>query len=794
MRQPFRIFYTLLLLLITTSFLRAQDCKLQGYIKNKQNNEGIPFASVSIVGSQQQTICDAKGFYSFNKLPAGYILLQATSIGYDSRQSESLLLQRQQITTADLYLPPKTNILQAVEVRPNNFIKREEAPISMQSIGIKEIEHNAGSNRDISRVIQAFPGVGSTTAFRNDLIIRGGGPAENRFFLDEVEIPVLNHFSTQGASGGPVGIINADFIQSVEFYASAFPACKYNALSGILDFKQSDGNTKKLHTQLALGASEASITLDGPIGKNTTYIFSVRRSYLQFLFSAIGLPFLPTFNDYQLKTKTQIDKHRQLTIISIGALDHMRINKNINQPTPSQQAIAASIPINEQWTYTIGAVYKHFVKQGYHSFVISRNKLHNNLYKYPENNEQQAKQFDYSSSETENKVRYEYHMRKGSTKYIISAGMEQASYHNNTKQQLLISDSVINLQYQNSLHLLKYGLSAQAVKKFFKDKLLCSLGIRFDGNSYNPKMRNLLHQSSPRLSLAYQLNPHCKINASAGKYYQQAAYTTLGYKNRVGEMVNKANADFIGLYQYNIGLERSWSDKMILSLEGFYKQYFHYPIDIISGSSLANQGNNYFVYGNTEVDFTGEGRSYGAELLYRINLPRFTLLASYTYFYSQFTNLENQYIASAWDSRHLFSLTASKQLNKHWQIGAKWRYVGGLPHTPYDLEKSALISIWSVNNGPTYNNSQLNSLRYPAFHQLDLRIDKQFFFPKWTLMLYFDVQNAYNFKSKGKDIIIRKKNEDGSYQLSTDGQSYILESYKNLQGTLLPTVGIMVKL
>ncbi|PIF06301.1 MAG: TonB-dependent receptor [Draconibacterium sp.] len=772
----------------------AQGCILKGVVRDAQNNESVPFATIKVLESKQVVACDAEGNFSINNLEPGYVVLEVSSVGYKTQQSYEILVSKSQIAFVEIDLEPQINILKDVEVRPSTFIKREETPVSMQSIGIKEIESNPGSNRDISRVIQSFPGVGSTPAFRNDIIIRGGGPSENRFFLDDVEIPVLNHFATQGASGGPVGIINADFIRNVDFYSSAFPAAKYNALSGVLDFKQKDGNKDRTNLQFAVGASEASFTADGPLGKKTTYVFSVRRSYLQFLFSAIGLPFLPTFNDYQFKTKIRFSKRNQLNIVSIGSLDFMKINKGLKDPDPSQQAILNSIPVNNQWSYTIGGVYKHFFKKGYHALVASRNMLNNELYKYPENDERKDRSFDYTSAETENKLRYEYHLLHNDFKYVLSANLESGNYSNSTNQKLLISDQVVDLEYNSTLNLLKYGLSGQVTHRFLNKRLLTSLGVRLDASNYNKQTSNLLDQFSPRLSVSYDIAPKLKLNAAAGRYFQQAAYTTMGFRNKQDELVNKNHVKFIGLNQYNIGVEKFIGNNVMVSVEGFYKDYFNYPIDINTGSSLANQGANYFVFGSTEVDFTGKGEAYGVELLNRINLKTFTLLASYTFFRSQFTNINGKYVASAWDSKHLLSITASKKLGNNWQIGAKWRYVGGLPYTPYDLEKSSSIAIWSVNQGPAPDYNLLNAERNDAFHQLDLRIDKNFFFDKWTLMVYFDVQNAYNYKGSTQDIITRKKNSDGSLVTINNGQNYVLEVNNQKQGIVLPAIGIMVKL
>ena len=153
-----------------------------------------------------------------------------------------------------------------------------------------EIERLPGANRDVSKVIAALPGVAARATFRNDIIIRGGSPGENKFYLDGIEVPNINHFATQGSSGGPVGLLNVNFIREVEFYSGAFPANRANGLSSVLSFKQKDGNKDALITNFALGSSDAALTFDGPIGDKGDFIFSVRRSYLQFLFAALKLP------------------------------------------------------------------------------------------------------------------------------------------------------------------------------------------------------------------------------------------------------------------------------------------------------------------------------------------------------------------------------------------------------------------------------------------------------------------------------------------------------------------------
>lgn len=779
--------------LLCVANVKAQSGIIKGRVVDANTNAPVSFANVLILGTDIGTISDLDGNFTFTGAPTGFKKLQVSFVGYQTEVSRDVLVSNAKTAFVEVKLQPTKFQLSELTVKIDPFRKRAESPVSLQSIGIKEIETNPGANRDISRVIQSFPGVGSTPAFRNDIIVRGGGPSENRFFLDDVEIPVLNHFSTQGASGGPVGIINADFISTVNYYSGAFPAERYNALSGMFEFTQLDGNPDKLKFRGSLGASEVSATLDGPVGEKSSFIFSARRSYLQFLFQAIGLPFLPTFNDYQFKFKSRIDEKNEITVVSIGSLDQLTLNTDIEDPEPSQEFILSQIPVNNQWSYTFGVVWKHFIDNGYQTFVLSRNMLDNQFYKYPDNNESLPRSFDYNSQEAENKMRFEVTKQLPNWKVSYGVNSEFAKYRNETFQRTFIQGQDSKFDYSSGLDLFKYGAYGQVSRSIKDIRTSISFGVRVDGNTFNSEMQNPFNQLSPRLSASFQALPQTTINASTGRFFQLPAYTTLGFRDNNNVLSNR-NAKYIGVNHLVGGVEQKFEGGYLLSVEGFYKDYFQYPIDLITGSSLANTGAEYNgVAGAVPVSSIGGGTAAGFEVLGRINKPGFNVIASYTYVDSRFTDINDVEIPSSWDSRHLLTLTGSKDLKKNWTIGAKWRFVGGLPYTPYDLEKSAIKSAWDAQGGPYFDFTQLNSLRFDAFHQLDLRVDKRYFFDKWSLMFYLDVQNAYNFQNTTQDFVVRKKNEDGSFKLTDGGSKYVLNELPNTSGTLLPTIGIMVE-
>jgi len=186
-------------------------------------------------------------------------------------------------------------------VTPNPFEKLQTTPLSIQNLSQEEVAAYPGGNNDIAKVVQSLPGVGGTVGgFRNDVIIRGGAPNENVYYLDGIEIPNINHFSTQGSAGGPVGLLNVSFFEGVTLSASSFDAQYDNVLSGVLQFDQRNGNAREFTGNFRLGSSESALTLEGPLFKgnanesNTTFIASVRRSYLQFLFELIDFCLLYT--------------------------------------------------------------------------------------------------------------------------------------------------------------------------------------------------------------------------------------------------------------------------------------------------------------------------------------------------------------------------------------------------------------------------------------------------------------------------------------------------------------------
>ncbi|MDX8337845.1 TonB-dependent receptor [Draconibacterium sp. IB214405] len=786
----------LLLLLFGLPFwMLAQNAAVSGKVVDAVSNEPLPFVNVLVSGTSNGTVTDETGHFEFRNLTPGFTRIEASFVGYKKAISVEVEVTNSSTHFVEILLEKTVSKLDEVTVTASPFRKTVESPVSLRSIGIGEIEKSPGANRDISKVIQSFPGVQSSPAFRNDIIIRGGGPSESRFYLDGVEVPFINHFATQGASGGAIGILNADFIREVNYYSGAFPANRGNALSGVMEFNQIDGSEEKLNFHGTLGASEIAATLDGPIGDKTTFVFSVRQSYLQFLFSVLELPFLPNFTDMQFKVRTRFDKKNELTLIGLGANDLFKLNEDIEDPDDEQKYILSEIPVNKQWSYTVGAVYKHYRDNSYQTFVLSRSHLDNNAYKYLDNDDssEENKILDYDSQEAENKFRFENTSRMDGFKLNFGANLDFVSYKNSSQFRRFYNDQPVDISYNTDLNLVKYGLFAQLSKSVFNERLALSLGVRADANNYSSSMKNLLDQFSPRFSASYMLTDQWSLNFNTGRYYQLPAYTTLGYKEN-DVFVNKTNnLKYVAVDHLIGGLEYRPKSTVQLSAEAFWKGYSQYPFSVNEQVSLANLGADYGVVGDEEVTSTSEGRAYGAEFQARINSTNgLNFNLSYTLVHSEFKDGEGSYIPSSWDAKHLITLTTTKDLKRNWRVGARWRFVDGLPYTPWDIEKSSLVEAWDLQGGPYSDYNQLNAKRFDPFHQLDIRIDKSYYFNKLTAKFYIDIQNLYNFQAQENDIVVRAEDANGNFLTTDNGTRYVLNEIESKSGTVLPTIGIII--
>lgn len=767
----------------------AAEYQIKGVVIDKSTRQPLEFVNVLVVGLGIGASTDANGNFLITQVPPGIYRLQASFLGYKTELTPEYRVNH--VTPyVQIELEEENASLNEVVVTASPFQKVPESPVSLRVIGLQEIEKAPGANRDISKVVQNYPGVAfSPIGYRNDLIVRGGGPSENRFYLDGVEIPNINHFSTQGASGGPVGLIDADLIRSVKFYSGAFPADKGNALSSVLDFSLRDGDMERNSLKATLGASEVSLSSNGHIGNKTSYLVSVRQSYLQALFKILGLPFLPAYTDASFKIKTRFESHNELTLLGLGGIDRMKLNLGIEGE--DAEYMLSYLPEINQETYTVGGVYRHYSQRHVQSIVLSQSYLNNRNVKYRDNDESSEENLTLRLGSIEQETKLRMENTSSWSVWKVKAGFDlNYSRYKSNEYRKVFANALREYDYHTDLSLWRWGMFASVDYAAPDKSFTASMGVRTDGNNYSDKMKELWRQLSPRLSVSYRLIEGLTLSGHVGLYYQLPSYTALGFKGEEGEYVNR-HLDYISVSQESLGLSWTPNENMELSVEGFYKLYGHMPFSLSDQIPLSCKGNDYGTIGNEALSSEAKGRSYGVELMFKWLLTqKLNLSSSLTIFKSEFKDGEQgSYVPSAWDNRFILNMSGTYNFPKHWSLGAKVSCIGGSPYTPYDVEKSSLVEAWNVQGRAYYDYSRYNQERLPVFGQLDVRVDKTFYLKKCMLGFYLDIQNITASKLRQPDALMSTGQiENPSAPLSE--QRYVMKSIRQESGTLLPTLGI----
>lgn len=804
-------------LLNTFSIVNAQNIgQLSGRVVDRATQKQLVGISVALENNTRGTTTDSTGFFRFTDLNVGSYNLTVTAVGFQLQAFYNIVINAGNETFLNIELEPIVESLWEVVVRSGRTATAAtiETPLSIQRLTSEEIRSNPGGNFDISKVIQALPGVGGGVGgggFRNDIIIRGGAPNENVFYLDGIEIPVINHFQTQGSSGGPQGILNVSFIEDVKLSSSAFEARYDNALSSVFQFRQRTGNPNRVQGNVRLSATDLSATLEGPLSKNkkTTFLASVRRSYLQFLFTLIDLPIRPNYWDFQKKVTHQFNSKTTLSFIGLGAIDEFSFAK-LKDATPEKLYVLNSNPFINQWNYTIGMSLRHLVKDGFINIALSRNTFDNDIQQYQDNETRvpEEKTLTYNSRETENKLRIDVNKYRNGWKWAYGASAQLAEYDNitfNVIRRELRDENDNIIQEQESINFSsplnnfwRFGGFAQVSRSFLDSRLGISAGLRSDMNTFTENGTNPLKTLSPRISFSYVLANRWTANASVGRYFKLPPYTILGFADNNGTMINK-NSDYLRSDHYVAGLEFLPSKTLRFTAEVFYKKYHNVPVSVRNGISLSNLGSDFQVLGNEAVTTDGKGRAYGFEFFAQQKLTdRFFGILSYTFYKSEYTGVNENYIASSWDNRHLLSATLGYKLPRNWEIGLKFRFQGGAPFTPFD-EVASQLNYLSRGQG-ILDYSRLNTLRLRSFNSGDIRIDKKWNFRRTTIDLFLDVTNFYLSKSSEPDSYTFKRNADNTSFESTNGQpvrpdgsNAIPVRLVNSDASVTPSIGLIVE-
>ena len=759
------------------------DGYVNGYVYDSKSQLPLLGANVIIDGTEKGAISDENGFFEITSISPKSYNLSVSYVGYQSKKIFNIIIKSKGNQTLEILMVESSEELEEIILYESPFKKSVETPLSVNTFSRVEIESYPGADNDVTKVVQSMPGLSpSVGGFRNDIIIRGGAPNETVYYLDEIEIPNINHFSTQGSAGGPQGMINISFIDEVTLSTSAFGVEYDNPLSGVLQFNQKNGNPKEISGNFRFGASDSAITIEGPFSKKetnkTTFIFSARKSYLQFLFELIGLPIRPDYWDFQWKVNHKIDDYNSINFIGLGAIDDFSVEAPDDFDF-TQQSFLEQVPIIQQNSTTTGIswIRKFKEKKGQFILALSSNKLKNIFSRYVDNENLNGLYFRNDSHEWETKLRLKTVSYVNDWKISWGGNIQYSDYFNNT------SDLYNQAEYITKFNFYKYGLFGNISKSFFENKLDVSIGIRSDEDTFSSGS-NITNNLSPRLSTSLSISKdrRLKWNSSLGTYYKIPVYTVLGFKNGLGEFANQ-DAKYTKSNHFVTGFDFALGNASKISIEGFLKKYDQFPISVVDGVSLANKGADFEVLGNENIITDGKGKTRGLEFLFQQKLTNnFYGIFSYTFFKSEFTDINGNYLPSVWDSKHLSSFSGGYKLKKNWEISSRWRFSGKTPYVPYDLDASLV-------NYPNMilDYSELGSVKLKNFSQVDVRFDK-----KWN-----KENISINFFIEILNLLAQKIPSPSEYGLERDGVGNIITPFNLIEidvnrQSIIPSFGFSI--
>ena len=751
----FTIFF--FLFIPTVIFAQTIEGKLYGRIVEFATKQPIPYANIRVVGTGFGTASEQNGYYKIENLPVNTYSIKVSFVGYNSEIKSDIVIISGKPFELNFELTPQTIELGNVTVTSDYFRKDILEATSIRNFSYEEIRRSPGGYEDVIRALSVLPGVAQADAGRNDLIVRGGAPSENLYIINGIEIPNINHFGTQGATGGPLSYVNLDFVRETSFSTGGFSALYGDKLSSVLNINLRDGREDRIGGKATVSASQFGLNLEGPITQNSNFIFSARRSYLDFIFKAANFAFVPEYYDVLLKADLNTHAQNAFSFIFLSAFDDIKYFND----TEDQRYDNSRVLGTDQIQYVAGLTYTHLLTSGFLKLALSRNYVD---YDGKQNDSLLNPIFRNKSKEEENSLRADLVLKVGKVSEINLGGI--AKYIETDYDILLptfvttFGDSLPLTSLKTKNNYTKLGVYSNYNTLLF-EKLTLNLGLRLDAFTALNKKSYL----SPRFSLSYNLTNLTNINFSTGIYYQSPSYIWLeAYESN--KELKMIRAD-----QFVLGFDHRLTADALLKLEIFYKDYKNYPASKIrsylvlanTGAGYSGSSDNFASFGLEPLNDKGFGKARGVEISLQKKLsdiPYYGIF-SFTYSKSDFTPLDNIERAGSYDQTYILNLSGGYKFDEFWELSSKFRFASGKPYTPFNSDGTQLV----------YN---YNTHRMKSSHSLDIRVNKRWYFNNWTLITYIDIQNIYN----NKNISSIRWN---SREMKTDETSSI---------GLLPSIGI----
>jgi hypothetical protein len=726
-------FLLILFISLMSGSLLAQDMRgnVYGRIFDFTTKQPIPFANVLVLNTNFGASSDADGYFKIENLSLNTYQIRASVIGYGAQIKTDVVVQSGKPTEVNFELVPQAIEIEGVTVTSDYFQRDPLEVNSIRNFSYEELRRSPGGFEDVIRALSILPGVAQADAGRNDLIVRGGAPSENLYLINGIEVPNINHFGTQGATGGPLSYVNLDFVRETSFSTGGFSALYGDKLSSVLDINLRDGREDRIGGKGTISASQFGLNLEGPITDKSNFIFSARRSYLDFIFKAANFSFVPEYYDVLFKADFNPHSQDAFSFLFISAFDNVKFfNDDADQRFDNSRILGT-----DQIQYVAGFTYRHLFNDGFFNLALSRNYVD---YDSRQSDSLLNPIFTNKSKEEENSLRADLVFKLSKTSEINLGGtakLIEADYDILFPNFITTFGDTLPLTSLNTQNAYtKFGIYTNYNASLF-NRLNTNLGVRSDIFT----ALNKIAYFSPRLSISYALTDLTNLNFSTGIYHQSPSYIWLeAFKSN-------RNLKMIQVNQYVLGFDHRLSADALLKVEAFYKDYKNYPTSTIrpylvlanTGAGFAGSDDNYSSFGLEPLVGAGFGKARGIELSIQKKLsdiPYYGIF-SFTYSKSDYTSLDGIERSGSYDQNWIINLSGGYKIDKYWEVSSKFRFASGRPYTPF------------YSNGEQ-NISDYNARRLKTAHSLDVRVDKRWYFSGWTLITYLDIQNIYNQKNQ----------------------------------------------
>ena len=637
-------------------------------------------------------------------------------------------MRSNRITTVEIALTEQVLGVEETVVSAGYFTEEVTEAVSAVNFNYEEIRRSPGSAQDISRLVQALPSINMNNDQRNDLVVRGGSPTENLTLVDNMEIPNINHFPTQGASGGPIGILNVDLIEDVTFSAGGFGAQYGDRLSSVLSVDLREGNREEFDAELNMSMAGAGFILEAPLSNGRgSWVASARRSYLDLIVGAIGTGAVPVYSDFQGKISYDVDERHRIDLLGISGFDFIEL-----KPEDADKAADGEDFFQQDVTQIVaGANWRWLWSEaGYSvtSLAISASDFSIQV----DDNPSQVRIFSNDSQEREVTLRSRSFLRRKSG-LALEIGVDAKRIGSDFSYFVSQDTNRVNVEIpeiliKDEVATAKAG-SYISLTQDLSPRLKLRAGLRLDYFDYNEEI-----DWSPRAGATFKLNDLTSLNAAWGIYYQNLAPSLL-VQHPDNRLLENPRAD-----HYVLGLARQITPSTQLTLEAYRKEYSELPYD--PDDPTISVVDAYADFGSPvpgRLVGGGEATSDGVELLVQKKLAQDVYgTASYSFSRSRYRDLLGTERNRSFDNRHLISLILGYRPSDTWEYSVRWVYAGGRPRTPFDVETSSQLNTGIIDA------ARVNTERYEAYHRLDLRFDYRRHYANYNLVSFFSLLNTYN--------------------------------------------------